>query len=78
MAGHGLMERTCTAELQTMLGVTASFRPAALRFSCQRRLKARPPSRMACTGSETIVVIKMWGVLQSVLSTPQSMESKYC
>lgn len=39
--------RTCTAELQTMLGVMAVVLPSALRFSCQRRLKARPPSRIA-------------------------------
>ena len=47
---HG--ELTWTAELQTMLGVTASVMPAALRFSCHLLFSARPPSRIACTGSQ--------------------------
>jgi hypothetical protein len=40
-------QQTCTAVLHTMLGVAASLMPFALRFSCQRRFMARPPSRMA-------------------------------
>ena len=44
-------ERTWTAELQTMLGVTASMVPAALRFSCHLLFSAKPPSRIAYTGT---------------------------
>jgi len=42
---------TCTAELQTMLGVTASVIPAALRFSCHLLFSASPLSRIACIGN---------------------------
>ena len=44
-------EPTWTAELQTMLGVTASVMPAALRFSCHLLFSASPLSRIACTGN---------------------------
>ena len=45
---QGGKAQTCTAELQTMLGVAASVMLAALRFSCHLRFSASPPSRIAC------------------------------
>ena len=50
---HSDRRLTWTAELQTMLGVTASVMLAALRFSCHRLFSASPLSRIACSTRST-------------------------